>query len=39
MLAEALELHEGGGESIQNPDKFLRDELGINTKKKNLFLQ
>jgi len=29
MLAEALELHEGGGEPISNPDEFLRDEFGI----------
>lgn len=28
-LAEVLELHEGGGEPIENPDEFLRDELGI----------
>lgn len=29
QLAEVLELHEGGGESIENPDEFLRDELDI----------
>lgn len=29
QLAEVLELHEGGGEPIDNPDEFLRDELGI----------
>lgn len=29
MLAEALELHEGGGEPIEDPDEFLREELGI----------
>lgn len=28
-LAEVLELHEGGGESIENPDEFLREELDI----------
>ena len=27
--AEALTLHEGGGEPIEDPDAFLRDELGI----------
>lgn len=31
QLAEVLELHEGGGESIENPNEFLRDELGINS--------
>lgn len=29
QLAEVLELHEGGGESIDDPDEFLREELGI----------
>jgi hypothetical protein len=29
MLAEAIELHEGGGESIDDPDAFLEEELGI----------
>ncbi|GGL68018.1 type II toxin-antitoxin system HicB family antitoxin [Halocalculus aciditolerans] len=29
QLAEALTLHEGGGEPIDDPDEFLRDELGI----------
>lgn len=29
QLAEVLELHEGGGEPIDDPDEFLRDELGI----------
>jgi len=29
MLAEALELHEGGGEPISDPDAFLREELDI----------
>ncbi|QLH79612.1 hypothetical protein HZS55_20965 [Halosimplex rubrum] len=29
QLAEVLELHEGGGESIENPDEFLRDELDV----------
>ena len=29
QLAEVLELHEGGGESIENPDDFLREELDI----------
>lgn len=28
MLADALELHEGGGEAIEDEDAFLRD-LGI----------
>lgn len=28
-LAEVLELHEGGGEPIEDPDEFLREELGI----------
>lgn len=29
QLAEVLELQEGGGADIENPDEFLRDELGI----------
>lgn len=29
QLAEVLELHEGGGESIENPNEFLRAELDI----------
>jgi len=29
QLAEVLELHEGGGESIANPDEFVREELDI----------
>lgn len=29
QLAEVLDLHEGGGESIDDPDEFLREELGI----------
>ena len=29
QLAEVLELHEGGGEPIENPDEFLQEELGI----------
>lgn len=29
QLAEVLTLHEGGGEPIDDPDAFLRDELGI----------
>jgi len=29
QLAEVLELHEGDGESIENPDEFLREELDI----------
>ena len=29
QLAEVLELHEGSGEDIENPDEFLREELGI----------
>ncbi|WP_436925950.1 type II toxin-antitoxin system HicB family antitoxin [Halosimplex amylolyticum] len=29
QLAEVLELHEGGGEPIENPDEFLREELDI----------
>ncbi len=29
QLAEVLELHEGGGEPIEDPDKFLREELGL----------
>lgn len=29
QLAEVLELHEGGGEPIDDPDEFLREELGI----------
>lgn len=28
-LAEALELHEGGGESIDDPDQFLEEEYDI----------
>lgn len=28
-LAEVLELHEGGGEPIDEPDEFLREELDI----------
>lgn len=30
-LAEVLELHEGGGEPIENPGEFLREELDIDT--------
>lgn len=30
-LSEVLELHEGGGESIDDPDAFLEEELGIDT--------
>ncbi|WP_459193084.1 type II toxin-antitoxin system HicB family antitoxin [Halosimplex sp. J119] len=29
QLAEVLELHEGGGEPIENPDEFLREELDV----------
>lgn len=29
QLAEVLELHEGGGEPIDDPDAFLRGELGL----------
>lgn len=29
QLAEVLELHEGRGEPIDDPDAFLRDELGL----------
>ncbi|ELY41589.1 type II toxin-antitoxin system HicB family antitoxin [Natronorubrum sulfidifaciens] len=29
QLAEVLELHEDGGESIDDPDEFLREELDI----------
>ena len=29
QLAEVLELHEGGGDPIENPDGFLREELDI----------
>lgn len=29
QLAEVLELHEGGGESIDDSDAFLREELDI----------
>lgn len=29
QLAEVLELHEGGGKPIDDPDTFLREELGI----------
>ncbi|THE64527.1 hypothetical protein D8Y22_12860 [Salinadaptatus halalkaliphilus] len=29
QLAEVIELHEGGGESIDDPDAFLEEELGI----------
>ena len=29
FLSEVLELHEGGGESIDDPDAFLEEELGI----------
>ncbi|SEH41671.1 hypothetical protein SAMN05192561_101811 [Halopenitus malekzadehii] len=28
-LSEVLELHEGGGEPIDDPDAFLEEELGI----------
>lgn len=28
-LAEAMELHEGGGEPIDDPDAFLKEELDI----------
>lgn len=28
QLAEVLTLHEGGGEPIDDPEAFLRDELG-----------
>jgi len=31
QLAEVLELDEGGGEPIDDPDEFLREELGIDT--------
>jgi hypothetical protein len=29
QLAEVLELHEGGGEPIEDPDAFLREELDV----------
>ena len=29
QLAEAIELHDGGGEPIDDPDEFLREELDI----------
>jgi predicted RNase H-like HicB family nuclease len=29
QLAEALTLHEGGGEPIEDPEAFLREELDI----------
>lgn len=29
QLAEVLELHEGGGESLEDPDEFLREEFDI----------
>lgn len=29
QLAEVLKLHEGAGDSIDNPDEFLQEELGI----------
>jgi predicted RNase H-like HicB family nuclease len=29
QLAEVLELHEGGGEAIDDPDAFLREELDV----------
>jgi predicted RNase H-like HicB family nuclease len=29
QLAEVLELHEGGGDTIDDPEGFLRTELGI----------
>lgn len=29
QLAEVLKLQDGEGESIDNPDEFLREELGI----------
>jgi hypothetical protein len=29
QLAEVLVLQDGGGESIDDPDEFLRDEMGI----------
>lgn len=31
QLAEVLELHEGGGESIENPDEFLRSGIKNHT--------
>ena len=31
QLAEVLELHEGGGEPIANPEEFLRAELDIDS--------
>jgi len=31
MLAEALHLHEGGGEPIEDPEAFLEDDLGIDS--------
>ena len=30
-LAEVLELHEGGGDPIDDPDEFLNEELGIDS--------
>lgn len=32
-LSEVLELHEGGGEQIDDPDAFLHEELGIDPDK------
>ena len=29
QLAEVLKLQDGSGESIDNPDEFLREEMGI----------
>lgn len=31
MLAEALHLHEGGGEPIENPETFLEEELDVDS--------
>jgi predicted RNase H-like HicB family nuclease len=31
MLAEALHLHEGSGEPIEDTEAFLEDELGVNS--------
>lgn len=31
QLAEALELHEGGGDPIEDPDGFLNEELDIDS--------
>lgn len=35
QLAEVLELHEGGGEPIEDPNEFLTEELDIDRDERN----